>query len=215
MAIIQIRSSVQFDSNMFLVSGDRNFLIDAGTGLDSANVIGNIRHALGGRNLDGVILTHFHVDHIAGLWDIVNEFGCPAMAGPDGVQISNPGALALGREFGIEIKPVKTEVMEDGRIIDLGCHVLRIIYTPGHTSGGICIYDEKTKSLLSGDTVFSSGVGRTDFPTGSPVKLAGSLRKLSNIDIKSLYAGHGPVSTDGNRSVRYGMMMMEGYDEDD
>ncbi len=215
MAVIPIKSTVQFDSNIFLVTGDRNVLIDAGTGYGSREVVAGIRRALDGRKLDAVILTHFHIDHIGGLGDIVSEFGCPAFAGPDADVISSAGTDALAREFGIDLKPVKTEKMEEGRIIDLGAHRLRVIYTPGHTSGGICLYDEVTHSLFAGDTVFNPGVGRTDLPTGSMRKLVDSLVKLSKLNIKSLYPGHGISTDDGNRAVLSGLRMTEGYHDED
>lgn len=115
----------------------------------------------------------------------------------------------LGEEvIGRRLPPMEVDELRDGEIIDLGEHRLRVIDTPGHTSGSISLYDEVTKSLFSGDTLFQMGVGRTDFPTGSYEELAGSLIKLSNIEIKSLYPGHGNISEHGDRMVRYGLDMM-------
>jgi glyoxylase-like metal-dependent hydrolase (beta-lactamase superfamily II) len=93
-------------------------------------------------------------------------------------------------------------------VIDIGEHRLRVINTPGHTCGGICLYDEVTGSLFSGDTVFGSGIGRTDLPSGSAKELAMSLKKLSGIDVKTLYPGHMDIVSDGNRAIRNGLRMM-------
>jgi glyoxylase-like metal-dependent hydrolase (beta-lactamase superfamily II) len=98
----------------------------------------------------------------------------------------------------------------EGDTIDLGEHRLRVINTPGHTCGGICMYDEITQSLFSGDTVFASGVGRTDLPTGSEDELIRSLKKLSGIDVRKLYPGHMESVSDGNAAIRYGLIMMGG-----
>ena len=90
--------------------------------------------------------------------------------------------------------PVDIKLKEDDTI-NLGKIKLKIIHTPGHTKGGICLYDEKTKSLFSGDTIFSDGIGRTDFFGGDFNELKASVEKIlklkENSGIDNLYPGHG------------------------
>ncbi|MCL2031976.1 MAG: MBL fold metallo-hydrolase [Methanomassiliicoccaceae archaeon] len=210
MAVHQINSGMTPDSNMYLVIGSRTVLIDAGTGIESRRNIAKIKDILKERRLDMIILTHFHFDHVGGLADLLDEFGSEAFAGAgDAPFIANgdPEYILPGL-FGGDIGPAEVTELMEGDMIDLGEHRLRVINTPGHTCGGICLYDEVTHSLFSGDTVFGYGVGRTDFPSGSAEELIRSLKKLSGIDIGTLYPGHMETAPDGNRAIRSGLMMM-------
>ncbi|MCL2148183.1 MAG: MBL fold metallo-hydrolase [Methanomassiliicoccaceae archaeon] len=209
MVVHRIDSGSSHGSNMYLVAGSRTALIDAGVRYESAENIARLRAALKGRGLDMVILTHFHADHTGGLSDIVVEFGAEALAGAGDAPYIEAGdpLYTLSYMFG-GTDPVEVTGLTDGDLIDLGEHRLRVVDTPGHTSGGICLYDEATRSLFSGDTVFGQGVGRTDFPSGSAEELVRSLRRLSGMDIGTLYPGHMGVAADGNRAVRAGLAMM-------
>jgi len=210
MVVHLINPDTYSDSNIYLVIGSRTVLIDAGTGNDSIRNIARIKSILNGRGLDMIILTHFHFDHVGGLPDITGEFGSEAFAGAGDAPYITSGdaAYILPEMFGRKVSPAEvTELMEED-VIDLGEHRLRVINTPGHTCGGICLYDEVTGSLFSGDTVFGSGIGRTDLPSGSAKELAMSLKKLSGIDVKTLYPGHMDIVPDGNRSIRNGLRMM-------
>ena len=211
MTIQWIDTPIPFDSNIFLLKGDRNVLVDAGTGLGSDTVIRNIRSALNGGDLDMVILTHCHGDHVCGLPAILNEFGSEAFAlPPDSEHIrNNDDQYILGSLLGVSHGPVEVTDLSPGQIIDIEDHRLRVIPTPGHTAGGICLYDEVTHSLFSGDTLFLDGVGRTDFPSGSFQSLRQSLMTISNIDIRGLYPGHGNCSEQyGSDYVKRGLRLV-------
>jgi len=210
MVVHQINSGFSSDSNIYLVVGSRTALVDTGTGYNNKKNIAKIKELLKGKDLDMIILTHFHADHIGGLKGIMDEFGSEAYTGAGDAPyiLSADPRYTYSEMFGVEIVPIDvTELMEDD-VIDLGEHRLRVINTPGHTCGGICLYDEVTRALFSGDTVFSQGVGRTDFPTGSSRELKRSLEKLSGMDIKTLYPGHMDTASDGNRAVRDGLRML-------
>jgi glyoxylase-like metal-dependent hydrolase (beta-lactamase superfamily II) len=117
--------------------------------------------------------------------------------------------VVLNDLFSSDYVPADPDELFDGDTIDLGDHVLKVIWTPGHTDGSMCLYDEMTKSLFSGDTVFSEGVGRTDFPTGSIVELRSSVERISSIDIIGIYPGHGdPRCEDGRRSIDTAMRIV-------
>jgi len=81
-----------------------------------------------------------------------------------------------------------------GETFTTGDHDLEVIHTPGHTAGGICLYDREHRILLSGDTVFAGGVGRWDLATGNLQELIASVRSLLALEPADLYPGHGPCA---------------------
>ena len=195
MCIHKIDSGVPYDSNIYLVTGDRNMLVDAGSGTGHERVVEGIRRILGDGRLDMIVLTHCHYDHVGGVGMLMDEFQCPAYAGHyDATYIRMAERRhVLSDVFGAPISPVEISDLSDGDVIDLGNRKFRVIWTPGHTEGGICLFDDDSGALFSGDTLFDIGVGRTDFPGGSMRELRNSIECLSNIDIRELYPGHGNI----------------------
>ncbi len=211
MSVHRIETSVPYDSNIYLVKGRSAVLIDTGTGLDSQSVIARIWELLGGVRLSAVLLTHCHADHVGGLYDILQEFGCPAYI--SGTEVSalaeaDP-AVTFSRQLGVGLRPVQCKKLLPTDVFDLGDHVLEVIQTPGHTAGSVCFLDRVTRSLFSGDTVFAEGYGRTDLLTGSYRDMCGSLRLLRNVNMGTLYPGHGPAAADGKKAVNEAIAMTE------
>ena len=81
----------------------------------------------------------------------------------------------------------------------IGDITFQVILTPGHSPGSLCFYSDEKKLLISGDTLFYLGVGRTDLPGGSMEALSRSIEKLSSLDIEYLIPGHGEVVTGRDR----------------
>jgi len=212
MVIHQVNSGNTSDSNIYLVIGTRTALIDTGTGKESKRNIAKIKDLLKGKDLDMIILTHFHFDHVGGLKDLQKEFGSEAFAGAGDapyIASGNP-EYTLSWWYDDELGHADVTELMEGDVIDLGEHKLKVINTPGHTSGSICLFDEVTHALFSGDTLFARGIGRTDLPSGSTNELARSLKKLSEMDIGMLYPGHMNTVSDGKGAVRYGLIMIGG-----
>lgn len=150
--------------------------------------------------IDVIALTHCHYDHIAYAKEIAylcNATICIHDLDAAGLQ---DDSINLSSHFGARSPGIVPDrLLQEG---DMVKH-LRILHTPGHTPGSICLYDEDEASLISGDTVFcGGGFGRFDFFGGSRTQLAHSLERLASMDIEGLYPGHGtPVETGGARHI--------------
>lgn len=146
-----------------------------------------------------IINTHCHYDHLAGNLKLREKFSGKILIHESDALVLEKGEdeLMLARTF--NSPPLKIHPdgkLKDGDRIDLGKRMkLKVIHTPGHTPGSICLYDEEKKVLFSGDTLFNGGLGRTDLPGGNWQKLKSSLEKLIQVHqeqgIKKLYPGHG------------------------
>lgn len=185
------------DSNIYLI-GDT--IIDSGTGFNFMRLHSVLK--MQNTDLDKikqVINTHGHFDHIGGNGYFYNakiaihEKEAPIVENAD-AEKSNVNFFAG------ELKPRRVDrKLKEG---DLVANGLKVIHTPGHSPGSICLYDEKKKILFSGDTVFSDGVGRTDLTGGDPQALGESLEKLSKLKIEKILPGHGePVLKMGNKRL--------------
>lgn len=211
MSIHRIGTSVPYDSNIYLVKGRSAVLIDTGTGLDSQSVISQVWELLGGVRLSAVLLTHCHADHVGGLRDILQEFGCPAYISEAEMYVIAEAdqEVSFALELGVDLQPVPCKKLLPTDVFDLGDHVLEVIPTPGHTAGSVCFRDRVTGALFSGDTVFAQGYGRTDLLTGNFRSICKSLDLLRNVNIGTLYPGHGPTAADGKKAVNEAIAMTE------
>ena len=149
------------------------------------------------------LLTHGHFDHIFGAQFVSDTYGVlPQMAKTETENYSSQNEqlrMFLHRDLPLSIPPFG-KILDDGETITFGHQKFTVIYTPGHTPGGVCYYNEKEKVLLSGDSLFQGSIGRTDFPGGSGRDLIASLsqRVLTLPDDVTVLPGHGPQTTIGD-----------------
>jgi len=148
--------------------------------------------------LEAIVLTHGHFDHCLGLLSLKSAWQVPIMMNfADQFLLERAQASAL-HWLGLESDPIPPADFDlaDKNSIELIGEKFRIIQTPGHTPGSICLLHENSKQLFSGDTIFAHGdVGRTDFAYSDRKKMKTSLAELrvmaKNGDYMEVYTGHG------------------------
>lgn len=171
--------------------------------IDPAGDAEVILDALRDRPVETIVLTHGHFDHMMAVPALIEATGAPlAVHRLDADALTDP-ARNLGGMAGVVVAaPVPDIVLEDGDEVRCGDTPLRVLHTPGHTPGSICLY--APGHLFSGDTLFADSVGRTDMAGGDARALAASIReKLAPLpDDTEVYPGHGGQSTIGRERKR-------------
>ena len=182
-----------FESNVYLIEADIVAVIDTGTGFYMKDLVEELEECVDLEDIEYIILTHEHFDHCGGVKKLKEICNAKVCIHENGVDVIEKGLNWSAAFFNAEQPRTRVDVkLKEGDEIDLGSVILKVIYTPGHSKGSICLYEEKSKSLFSGDTIFAyGGIGRTDFIGGDKLELIESIRKLKRVDVKNLYPGHG------------------------
>ena len=152
-----------------------------------------------GAVLEMILLTHGHFDHIASLDTLRDMSGAPAYIHKDDNEMLGDGKKnAYAFFFGYNKKWRSAEnLLEDGDILHLGSESIKVISTPGHSKGSICLLC--SDKLITGDTIFASGFGRYDLHGGNVNELADSISSLRSFDRNlTIYPGHGDTAKLGN-----------------
>jgi glyoxylase-like metal-dependent hydrolase (beta-lactamase superfamily II) len=173
-------------SNIYLF--DR-MLIDTGTGYGSWEILKDIEEKISLKDIESIVLTHMHFDHTGGAETFARATDAKVyISEKDGELLRKKDRDAAAYTSALsEMPDVELTYLKEGDMIG----PLRVIETPGHTAGSICLYEPEEKLLFTGDTVFANGIGRFDMPTGNQEELKRSLMKLSELEVRILYPGHG------------------------
>ena len=184
------------ENNCYLITDEKtnkSALIDCTE--DSEKMMNFIK----GADLEYILLTHGHFDHIGAANEVREHYGIKIYASCDEEKLLASPARNLSNAYGMSLKVTADVLHNDGDILELAGLKIKAIHTPGHTAGGTCYYIESDKTLMSGDTLFAGSVGRTDYPTASSAAMMESLHdKLCKLpDDTDVYPGHGEFTTIG------------------
>nr|WP_237690826.1 MBL fold metallo-hydrolase [Paenibacillus caui] len=185
-------------TNAYLLQGEEEgkaVIIDPG--MNPAPLIRRIEHL----DIEAILLTHAHFDHIGGVEEIRKAKGCPVyLHSLEAGWLTSPklnGSLLWPQVSG----PIATDEAEydlaEGQTLSFIGETFKVYHTPGHSPGSVSFLCGK--HLFSGDVLFRAGVGRTDLPGGRENDLIDSIRlKLYRFeDDVTVYPGHGPRTTVG------------------
>ncbi|AGF78746.1 Zn-dependent hydrolase, glyoxylase [Desulfocapsa sulfexigens DSM 10523] len=159
-------------------------------GGDEDTILEEVKKA--GLTIDSIIATHGHPDHVCGNRILKEASGADIiMHEADSAFFSKPEVQNYFSMLGLEPSPPADRTVKDGDVITVGEEELLVIHTPGHTPGGICLYC--APDLITGDSLFVGGIGRTDFPGGSHDELIRAIkgRLLSLPPETVVWPGHG------------------------
>lgn len=207
------------DCNQYIIKdtvSDEMVLFDAGNGKSLSGLFkGMEKLELDYENITKLYLTHEHVDHVLGVYTLLDRMGDNApkvYAYGRTAEILRqgneseifPGNLGISpRMFGVEIRPIEVQEITEDEPVNIGSdYSFTIYHTPGHSQGSIVYYDPKKRILIPGDLVFTeSSFGRYDFPGGSLRQLQDSIEFVNNLDVKYLLPGHMGISDKGNSQI--------------
>ncbi len=195
--------------NSVLIGGQTPALVDPGHKSFYAKVESGLSGDGFGETPPLVIMTHCHPDHLEAAAQLQQAGAKLAMHGQE-IEFMKGEGRALASALGMSMPELTFDVILEEGELKVGDHTLEVILTPGHSPGHVCLYWPKHKALISGDLVFSQGVGRVDFPGGSGEKIKESLKKVAGYDIELLLPGHGPL-IQGKEKVEKNFELIEQY----
>jgi glyoxylase-like metal-dependent hydrolase (beta-lactamase superfamily II) len=159
------------------------------------------RHRL---TISRILLTHAHLDHVTGVARAKRVLGAPIWLHKDD-NFLYEGVVEQGRMFGFDVErqPPVDHFYEGEGPLRVGRYAVRVLHTPGHCPGGVCLAvskdGEAAATLFVGDTLFAGSIGRTDLPGGDAPTLLRSIRAVlfAFPDDTVVWSGHGPATTIG------------------
>ena len=173
-----------YQTNCYLVwneESDRCLVIDPG--YEPERVLSEAKRL--GKTIEAVLLTHGHFDHVGAVRTLAAETDCQVYLNEQ--DLSMPTQLTAGPLY-------YTHLYKEGDVLNLAGVKLRVIHTPGHTPGSVCLVAED--AIFSGDTLFEGSCGRTDLPGGDWATILKSLKRLAQLEGDfRVYPGHGPSTT--------------------
>ena len=149
-------------TNCYIVERNNSILI-----VDPGDDIELIKEKIKDKNIEGILITHYHFDHVGALDELKKQFNCP----------------------------VYDYHTLDGTIIELNNFKFKVLHTPGHTSDSVTFDFFEQKVMFVGDFIFKDSIGRTDLETGNMDIMKMSIDRIKKHNDTKIYPGHGPETT--------------------
>ncbi len=166
--------------------------------IDPGDEVGRIHRRLAelGLKLKQILVTHAHIDHVGGALRLKRLTGAPILLNEADLPLLKMMEMQAGW-LGVatpETAP-PDESLTEGLLVGLDRYPARVLHTPGHTQGSVCLHFAPLKLLIAGDTLFAGSIGRTDLPGGNSGQILDSIqtRLLTLPDETKVLAGHGPA----------------------
>lgn len=177
--------------NAYLIKGKKRILVDPG----HHHLFGHVEDglsklSLSPKDIDVVIITHCHPDHMEGVKIFAASSTSVAVSK---VEMSFIKEVAPHYGEALGIPDFEPDILLQEGDLKIGDLSFQVIPAPGHSPGSICLYWADQKVLFTGDVVFQQGVGRTDLPAGNGEDLKESIRRISKLQVDHLLPGHGNV----------------------
>lgn len=196
MKLIRIQAGIYAVNCYIIYSEDTNEGIIVDPGGDVDDILDYVRE--NNLNIKYLVLTHGHADHIGGLKGLKEALGAIIAIHEDDVDMLKDAdknlsfVMAMGK---VELEP--DLLLREGDILEFGNEKAKVIHTPGHTRGSICL--EINDVIISGDTLFAGSIGRTDLYGGDYDTLINSIKDklMTYPDETKVYPGHGSPTTIG------------------
>lgn len=177
--------------NTYLIDGPVRVLIDPGHEAYFDYVAKGLSAlGLGTDDIDLVICTHCHPDHLEGIKRFKNKRAQVTLHETEWQFLTGPAS----RRWGAMVAPpdgiTPSFFLKEGPLTLTGLE-LEVFHTPGHSPGSICLYWPEKKVLFSGDLIFAEGLGRVDLPGGDGNLLKKSILRMKSLDTQWIMPGHG------------------------
>lgn len=153
-----------------------------------------------GLKLKQILVTHAHIDHVGGALKLKRLTGAPILLNENDLpllKLMEQQAAWVGVPTP-EVAPPDAS-LDEGMVVGLDRYPARVLHTPGHTQGSVCLHIEPLKMVIAGDTLFAGSIGRTDLPGGNSSQIIESIasRLMALPDETKVLPGHGPATTIG------------------
>lgn len=196
--MLQIRSFTfnPFSENTYVLYNENKsaFLVDPGNFQPSETEEISTFIQDNGLNIQNILLTHAHIDHVLGLQWAFDTYRVPVLMHHADQEVLERNPMSA-RGFGFFFKPFEGDIdyLEEGETVSLDEDVLSIYHVPGHSPGSIAFHSQAQKWVISGDVLFEGSIGRTDLYKGDFNQLIHSIRtKLFVLDDEAkVFSGHG------------------------